>query len=263
MPNRAAWRALAAPFALLLAWQTLGLLGAPDSRLLPLPSAIAACAWRMLWSGELPEALGATLGCLGRGFALGALGGLIWGLLMGAVRGLRELFAPLVSVLLAVPLLALLPLLMLWTGAGEVARVAVVAASCFLLVALHATDALRAVPPAYVALAANYGAGRLALLRKVYLPAALPHVFTGVRLALETGYAMTVSSELIVPSAGLGSLILLGWQQSAAEKLWGGVLLAAAVGISLHVGSRHLGSLLIPWQANHRDFGQPNRPGTA
>jgi ABC-type nitrate/sulfonate/bicarbonate transport system permease component len=247
----------------LVAWQILGMAGALDMRLFPAPSVLAACGWQMLWNGELPAALGATLNRLGIGFALGGLSGLICGLLLGSVRAVRSLFEPLVGALLLVPLLGLLPLFRLWWGAGDASRVAVVAASCFLLVTIHVREAARAVEPAWVALASNYGAGKLALFKRVYLPAALPRLLTGLRLALESGFVMTISVELVAPSDGLGGMILLGWQRSMSERLYLGVLLSAALGLSLHTALRRLQACLVPWLPAHADLREPRRAGPA
>jgi len=206
-----------------------------------------AVAWGALSVGELPVALAATLGRLAQGFALGALVGLPCGLLLGRLRGLCRRLEPLLSMLHAAPLLVLLPVLMLFLGAGSAARVGVVAASCFLLITLYALDAVRSVDAAFVLLASNYGAGKLARFKRVYLPSALPRIFTGLRLALTTGLVMTISTELVEPQDGLGGMIMTAWRGSTPGQLYLGVLLSAVLAVALHAALQHFEALLFPW----------------
>lgn len=203
----------------------------------------------------VPAALGATLSRLAQGFALGVLAGLPCGLLLGRLRVLCRLVEPLLWLLRLGPLLALLPLLMFWLGPGGDARVGVIALSCFLLVAAHTLEAVRSLDPAFVQLASNYGAGKWALLRRVYLPAVLPGIFTGLRLALTAGLVMTISAELVAPRDGLGGMIMSGWRTSAPGQLYLGVFLSTLLAAALHAALRHFEAVLFPWY-------RPARQGT-
>jgi ABC-type nitrate/sulfonate/bicarbonate transport system permease component len=101
---------------------------------------------------------------------------------------------------------------------------------------------------AYVEMAANYGAGNAALLRYVYLPACLPPVFTGLRLALSRAVVSAISVELIRAQDGLGSLIWLSWQTLATDRLYVAVTATATLGMLLHMLVRRLESRLLPWK---------------
>jgi len=248
--KRALW-ALAAPVVIVLAWQVLASAGILEPLFFPAPSALLSHAWEMLGSGELLGPVQATLARLFLSFVIGSLAGLVCGLLMGALAPLRYAIEPLVSALYATPKLTLLPMLMLFFGIGNTSRVIVVATSCFILVAIHALDAVRPIDRTYVEMASNYGADKMAILRKVYLPAALPQIFTGLRLALGTGLVMTISVELVVPSDGLGSMILLAWQTFATEKLYLGVFISAALGMLFHAALRRIEGYCIPWRPPH------------
>jgi ABC-type nitrate/sulfonate/bicarbonate transport system permease component len=195
-----------------------------------------------------PAALAQTLGRLAAGFALGVLVGLPCGLLLDRLRGLRRLLEPLLSMLRLAPLLVLLPALLPVLGTGSAARVVVIAASCFLLSTLYTLDAVRSIDPAFVLLASNYGAGKLALLRRVYLPAVLPHIFTGLRLALATGWVITVSSELVEPQDGLGGMVMRGWRAATPEPLCVSILLSVVVAVALQAALLHFEAVLFPWR---------------
>ena len=253
MPPVKLVRALALPAILIVLWQVLAMAGKLDPLFFPAPSQLLAFAFRSLANGALVGPIRATLSHLAAGFVIGALCGLGCGLAMGASRLLSDCLEPLISAIYSTPKLSLLPMLMLFLGVGSAPRVAVVATSCFILVATHALDAVRSIDRAYIDTARNYGAGRAAIFRKVYLPAALPQIFTGMRLALGSGLVMTVSAELVVPSDGLGSMILMGWQTFAAEQLYLGVFVTALLGMSLHAGLRRLERKVVRWREEFQD----------
>jgi ABC-type nitrate/sulfonate/bicarbonate transport system permease component len=101
---------------------------------------------------------------------------------------------------------------MLILGVNEVSRVLVVTLGTLLMIVIQVSDAVRAVSADYVTLAINYGAGRPAMIRKVYLPACLPQAFTALRLAFGRALVLTISVELLSCNNGLGSMISSIWQ---------------------------------------------------
>jgi ABC-type nitrate/sulfonate/bicarbonate transport system permease component len=243
------WILPAAPVVTLLAlWQALAHARVLDPLFFPPPSVLATTAVEMIGDGSLARHLAATLRRLAAGFLLGSMAGLSCGLLMGGSMRLRQMFEPLVSALYSTPKLTLLPMLMLFFGVGDASRVFLIATSSFVLLAVHALDAVRSVDPVHVQLARNYGANRLAVFRKVYVPASLPMIFTGLRVALGRSLVITVSVELVTPSDGLGSMIWLAWQSFATERLYIGVILTAVLGGIFHAGLRRLERGAIPWR---------------
>lgn len=235
------------PVAVLSVWQVLASRGILNALFFPAPSALLSAGGEMLKSGELGAQVGTTLSRMLFGTAIGVPGGLACGLTMGAVGPVQRSLEPIVSALNSTPKLALLPMLMLFTGIGETARIVPIALTGFIVLAMHGLDAVRGVNQAYVELARNHGAGRGALLRRVYLPASLPQVFTGLRLAMGRALVITISVELVGAQNGLGSMIWMTWQTFATEKLYIGVISAATLGALFHNGLRMLEARLIPW----------------
>jgi ABC-type nitrate/sulfonate/bicarbonate transport system permease component len=235
------------PAAVLSLWQVLATRGILNALFFPAPSALWSAGGAMLQSGELGTQVGTTLWRMLFGSAIGIVGGLACGLIMGAIGPVQRSLEPIVSALNSTPKLALLPMLMLFTGIGETARIVPIALTSFIVLAMHGLDAVRGVNRAYVELARNHGAGRGALLRRVYLPASLPGVFTGLRLALGRALVITISVELVGAQDGLGSMIWMAWQTFATEKLYIGVICAATLGALFHNGLRMLEARLIPW----------------
>ena len=140
-------------------------------------------------------------------------------------------------------------MMMLLVGIGDASRIILIASGSFIMMAMHALDAVRGINTNYLDMARNYGAGRMMIFRKVYLRACLPQIFTGLRLALGRGLMITVAVELVSCPDGLGSMIWMGWQTFATEKLYVGVLVVALLGALLHNSLRKLEEMTIPWKA--------------
>jgi ABC-type nitrate/sulfonate/bicarbonate transport system permease component len=114
--------------------------------------------------------------------------------------------------------------------------------------AIHGLDALRNVNKRYVEMAVNYGADRIMVIRKVYLPASLPQIFTGFRISIGRALTITIGLELVSCPDGLGSMIWIAWQTFYTEKLYIGVILSAALGTLLHFSLKRLEARLAPWK---------------
>ncbi len=236
------------PLALLAAWQGLSAVGVLNPLFLPPPTAVAARFARMLASGDLQHAVLETTVLAAAGYGLGSLAGIALGLLMGALPFVRRSLDPLLAALWASPKLTLFPMLMLLLGIGAAPRIVLVAIGAFLLVALATADAVRGVPANLIEVARNYGASGSVLVRKVYLPAAAPGVFSGLRLAAGRSLTLTVAIELVSAERGLGGLIWLAWQSFTADRLYVGVFTTSALGLLLHFLLHRLERIAIPWR---------------
>ena len=236
------------PLTLLASWQAGSALGWIDQVLFPSPARILQTAWLMVQQGYLPLHIRATLlRCL-TGFAAGSLSGIACGVAMGTLPRFRASVEPIVTSLNSTPKLSLLPLLMLLTGVGEAPRLVLIASVCFVLMSMYTSEAVRALPEGYVQLARNYGATGTMMLRRVYVPAVLPQVFTGLRITAGRAMALTISVELVGAEQGLGSLIWMSWQTFSTERLYTGVFAAALIGYLFHDGLKMLERRAISWK---------------
>jgi ABC-type nitrate/sulfonate/bicarbonate transport system permease component len=245
--KRAAY-ALWIPVLILAAWEAGSVLGLFNRLIVPPPSALALHARDMIAHGELQKHLIASLSRLALGFAIGSFSGLGCGLIMGLSPWIRHSLEPIISGAYSTPKLTLLPLLMLFMGIGEPARILLIAIACFVLMAMHGLDALRNVNKRYVELALNYGASRATVIRKVYIPASLPQIFTGFRIALGRALTITIALEIVSCPNGLGSMIWMAWQTFNPEQLYIGVIMSAILGASLHFSVKKLEVRLVPWK---------------
>lgn len=238
------------PAAILALWQAASTQGWVNPFFFPPPARVVATGWTMLMEGEVARVLGVTLHRFAAGALLGCAAGITGGALMGVSTAGRRALEPIVAGLYSTPKLTLLPLLMLLMGLGDAPKVTLIALVGFIFLSTQTLDAIRGIKPSYVEMARNYGAGRWALLRRVYLPGALPQIFTGLRIALSRSLVVAISLELVSGTNGLGGLIWLSWETLATERLYVGVLLAAALGILIHRGLAAVEANLVPWRSS-------------
>lgn len=237
------------PLCLLGVWQTAAENSWVNPFFFPPPSRVLATAGSMLLDGEIPKALAITLIRYTAGSTLGAFAGILCGVVMGISVAGRRAMEPFVAALYATPKLTLLPLLMLLMGIGEAPKMTLIALVGFLFLATQTLDGIRGVKRTYVEMAENYGADRLALIRRVYLPAAMPHIFTGLRIGFSRSLVVAISLELISGTTGLGGLIWMSWETLATERLYVGVVLAALLGLCIHRGFARLERMAVPWRS--------------
>jgi sulfonate transport system permease protein len=164
------------------------------------------------------------------GFAIGAVVGLVLGALVGLSRVASVLLAPLIAALRAVPSLAWLPLLILYLGIFETPKVTLVAIGAAFPVFTALADALRHVDPQLVEVGRAFGLGRLRLLAVVQLPAVLPALVSGLRLALAQAWLFLVAAELAGSSIGLGFLLTDSQQNGRVDRMFLAIILFAILG---------------------------------
>jgi ABC-type nitrate/sulfonate/bicarbonate transport system permease component len=232
---------------LLACWQILAQRRILDPLFFPPPSRILQAFPAMLADGELQRGLYATLTRAGLGLLGGVIGGGVVSILLCLSSRLRTAVQPLVSMLYSTPRLTMLPMVMLIFGVNNASRLALVALSVGLVIVIQISDAVRGVSRDYVDLAANYGASRAVILRKVYLPACLPQIFTALRLCSGRALVMTISVEMLSANDGIGSMIWNSWQTFSTEKLYASVMVAGTLGLLSAPIFRRLERHFAPW----------------
>ncbi len=243
------WLRAAALLGLVAAWEAVTRTGWVPSLFLPSPLGVVASGLEMLASGELLGHVAASLGRIGLGFTLGALGGVAVGLAVG-VSGLAEAVgSPLIAATFPVPKIALLPLLILWLGIGEASKVAVITLGVFFPMAINTYTGVRHADPLLVRAAVSFGAGRVSLVRKVLLPSALPMIFAGLKLGAGTALLLLVAAEMIAASSGIGFLVLHAQNLMETTRLMVGIVLLSVLGVGSHWLLARLERAAIPWKA--------------
>ena len=171
-----------------------------------------------------------NVGALLAGFAIGSALGLLLGALLGLSRLADALLGPVIGALRAVPSLAWVPLLILWLKIGEDSKITLIAIGAFFPVFTTVSLALRHVDRNLVEAARAFGLNGLKLLRTVQLPAVVPAVFSGLRLALAQAWLFLVAAELIASSMGLGFLLIDSQNNGRTDRLLLAIVLLALIG---------------------------------
>ncbi len=242
---------LLSPLVLLGVWELLVRGRILDARFFPAPSAVLKTLVTLVTSGVLLSDIGVSLIRIGAGFALGAISGLVLGLLMGVSRLVRAAIKPLVGVIYPIPKIAILPLVMLIFGIGEPSKYVIVAIGVFFLVLLNTMAGVMNIDKIYFEVGQNFGASRSDILRTIAIPGALPLIFTGLRLAWGTGLLLIVAAEFISSRSGIGFLIWTAWQTFSVEEMYAGLLTISALGLVSFAIFDAIERRLVPWKPDH------------
>ena len=218
------------PALLLLAWQAATQSGLVTSHILPTLSGVAAAGWRLARTGELFEHLGVSLLRAALGFAVGGAIGFVLGLLNGTSRGAARLLDSTVQMVRNVPHLALFPLVILWFGIGEEAKLFLVALGVFFPIYVNTYHGVRTVDPGLIEMGRVYGLSRGALFRQVVFPGALPTILVGVRYALGFTWLTLIVAETISAQAGIGYMTMNAREFLQTDVVVLGILIYAALG---------------------------------
>ena len=241
------------PLALAGAWEIAVASGLATGRLLPPPSRIGAALWSLAASGELWMHVEATLIRVGLGFAFGAGAGILIGALTATLPPLRWLVDPSLQALRAVPSLAWVPLFILWFGILETPKVALIAVGVFFPVDVGVAGAIASVDRKLVEVGRIFRLSRLALARRILLPAVLPATLTALRTGLGLGFLFVVAAELMGASEGLGYLLVDGQQFSKPDQILAAIISFAVVGKLADTALVALTNPLVRWQDTARD----------
>lgn len=176
-----------------------------------------------------------------------ALIGVPVGIAMGLNATLRGILDPLIELYRPIPPLAYLPLMVIWFGIGETAKILLIYLAIFAPVAMATLAGVRSVQQVRVRAAQSLGASRVQILWFVILPGALPDILTGLRIGLGVGWSTLVAAELIAATRGLGFMVQSAGEFLATDVVLAGIAVIAAVAFILELGLRALQRSLTPW----------------
>ncbi|GAB2804565.1 ABC transporter permease [Lentzea nigeriaca] len=217
--------------ALLVVWEAAPRLGLVDATFLPSFSTVLGAWWDLLVSGQLLENTQASLARSLAGFGLAVAGAVPLGLLIGWYKPVATVLGPLLEVFRNTAALALLPVFVLLLGIGETSKIAIVFYACTWPILLNTISAVGGVDPTLLRLAKSMNLGGFRLFQKVILPAAVPTVFTGIRLAGAVSILVLVAAEMIGAKAGLGYLINASQYNFAIPQMYAGIITISAIGV--------------------------------
>ncbi|MFD5417789.1 ABC transporter permease [Streptomyces sp. NPDC127069] len=224
----------AAVLALLALWEAAPRLGLVDATFLPPFSEVARAWWGLLADGQLGEHTRASLVRSFGGFTIAVVIAVPLGLLIGWYRPVAAFLGPLLELFRNTAALALLPVFVLLLGIGETSKVSIVVYACVWPILLNTISAVGNADPTLVRLARSMDLSTPRLFQKVILPASVPAVFTGIRLAGAVSILVLVAAEMIGAKAGLGYLINASQFNFAIPQMYAGIITISAIGVAFN-----------------------------
>jgi NitT/TauT family transport system permease protein len=240
-------RALAVPLILILLWEGLSRAHILNPLILPAPSKVLVRWIAYAKSGELPRDAVSSLYRVMVGFVIGTALALPFGLAMGASRRAYAFFNPVLQVLRPIPPIAYVPLAILWFGLGNPPAFFLISLGAFFPVLMNTIAGVRSVDAIYIRAARNLGANGRALFFRVVLPAAMPHIMTGIRVGFGVAFIVVIVAEMIAVNDGLGYRILEAREYFWSDKIIAGMISIGLLGLGIDAALARLSDYLLRW----------------
>jgi sulfonate transport system permease protein len=241
-------RRLGGPLLLVGIWQLLGTLGVLSDQVLAPPSSVLAAGWDLARTGELATHLLASLTRAGEGIAIGVTAGVLLAVVAGLFRLGDDLVDSSLQIVRALPPLGLLPLVIIWFGVGEPAKVVLVAFGTVFPVYINTYSAIRGVDNRLVESGRTFGLGRLGLVRHVILPGAVPGFLVGLRFSLTVSWMILIIAEQLNATSGIGYLMNQAQSWYRTDIIVLGLLIYGVLGLLADAIVRYLEHRLLRWR---------------
>ena len=239
--------------ALLVLWWVATHNGWIRDLFLPTPERIIT-SFAEAWKGEiqggrpLPEHFGWSLFRVFTAFALACVTAIPVGIAMGVSRIARGIFDPPVEFYRPLPPLAYLPLIVIWFGIEETAKIVLIYLACFAPLAMAARAGVKSVMIEQINAAYSLGASKWQVIRHVIIPAALPEIFTGMRISIGFGWTTLVAAEMVAANAGLGQMVLNASNFLRTDVVIMGIFVIGVVAYAFDLLMRAIERAAVPWK---------------
>jgi sulfonate transport system permease protein len=243
---------LIVPIVLIAVWEIACRSGLINLTILPSPGRILSAFFKQMSKGVLQKNIWVSLRRVAFGYLLGASSGVILGTLMGLYRKFEKALQFLVEVLRPIPIMAWVPVLILWSGIGERSKIIVIAIGTFWSVLINVIDGIHNVDKKYIEVATVFMKSRKTVITKVVLPAASPNIFTGLRLGIGNAWVSVIGAEMIAASSGLGFFISYSRELTQSANVLVGVFTIGIIGWVINRLLRSSERWLLKWNVNAR-----------
>jgi NitT/TauT family transport system permease protein len=239
---------ISSPIFILILWEFFSRTEIVDSRFFPPPTKIIGTFMELGMSGELFSHIGISLTRIFSGFLLGVIPGIILGLLIGMYSPIRYFFSPLIMALMPIPTLALLPIILIIFGIGEVSKMVTIAGSVFFPVVINTAAGVTNIDNIYIDVAKNYGANAKNFFFKIALPGSLPVMLEGIQMGQAIALLTIVAAEMMGANSGIGYLIWTSYKAFLLQEMYVGLVLISFFGYFFSLLLRGLQAKLLPWK---------------
>lgn len=236
------------PIFLLLLWEFLSRTGMIDIRFFPPPSAIVGTLVEMISSGELVKHVSISLYRIALGFLAGVIPGIVIGLLMGLYSPIRHFVSPIIMALMPIPTLALLPIIIILFGIGDLSKVVTIAGSVFFPVVINTAAGVINIEKIHLDVAKNYGAGKFNFFSKIALPGAMPVMLEGIQMGQAIALLTIVAAEMMGATSGIGYLIWTSYKAFLLQEMYVGLILISFFGYLFSLVLRGIQKKMLPWR---------------
>ena len=240
------------PVLLLAVWQLSSSQGWLSNRVLPAPVDVAAAAWTLALSGELWTHVKVSAARALTGLLIGGGLGLLLGLLTGSVRWADTLLDSTIQMVRNIPALAMIPLVILWFGIDETAKLFLISVAVFFPIYLNTFHGIRSVDPGLIEMGRTYGLNRWQLYTQIILPGALSSILVGLRFSLGLMWVILIVAETISAQAGIGYLTMNAREFLQTDIVLVGILLYALLGKLADLFARALERYWLRWHPGYQ-----------
>jgi sulfonate transport system permease protein len=235
------------PAGILVVWQIACNTGFVSPRVLPAPTDIAVAAWKYVANGELPRNMWVSFWRATAGFVVGGGIGFFFGLANGLSRRSELVFDATLQMVRNIPHLALIPLVIIWFGIDETAKIFLVALGVFFPVYVNTQHGIRSVDPQLIEMGRIYGMTPRELFTRVILPGALPSIFVGVRFGLGIMWLTLIVAETIAANSGIGYMAMQAREFLLVDVVVLSIVIYALLGKAADSAARLLERLCLQW----------------
>jgi len=238
-----------APWALIvIIWYAIAYSGLINPSLVPTPHAVAERFWELLTKGRLPKDIWMSTQRVFIGVLLGTALAVPVGFLLGWYKEIRSFIDPLINFFRALPPIALIPLVIVYFGIGEIAKIVILFYASFFAGVIVMYEGIAQISPIFVRVARTLGATDAEIFRKVIVPLTVPHMLTALRVALGVAWATLVASELIAAQQGLGAMIQNASSFFQLDIIYVGIICIGFIALTMDYLLRTFARRLVAWQ---------------
>ena len=243
----------AAPALIVAVWQVACSFNLASDSLLPSPLAVLSAGWRLTLSGELPQNMEVSFLRACAGLIVGGSIGFVFGLANGLSKTSEALTDSTLQMVRNIPHLAMIPLVILWFGIDEGAKLFLVAIGVFFPIYINTLHGIRSIDPQLIEMAESYGTSQRDLLWRVILPGALPSIFVGLRYALGIMWLTLVVAETIAAQSGLGFMAMQAREFMRVDVVVLAILIYALLGKLADSAARYCERKCLVWHPAFQD----------
>ncbi|OPX43278.1 putative aliphatic sulfonates transport permease protein SsuC [Ruminiclostridium hungatei] len=240
------------PAAVIIFWSIATARGIAPEAILPSIRSVLKVFKENLASGQLELDLGISLMRVVKGYFAAVLLGVILGTTMGMSKNMNYIFSLTLNAIRQIPMMAWIPLIILWFGIDELSKIVVIILGAFFPIMVNTFSGIRGTPPGYIEIARLYKLSRWNTFRKVYLPSAIPQIFVGLKLGLGISWMAVVAAELIASTEGIGFRISDARSLMKPDVVIMGMIVIGVVGILMDKILTFVSRKATPWIGSKR-----------